>query len=95
MLYTMKPAGMLKSLVFVLASLIFSFAAGVSPPPDGGVDKLHDAEGCKALGFSQALSCSTCERMKDIVADEGKEKQAAQYTRTANVSLACLGEEMV
>lgn len=57
----------MKTLLFLLVPLMLSHAVEVPPPP---VDKL-DAESCEGLGFTQALACSTCKNIEDIVANEG------------------------
>lgn len=60
----------MKTLVAIplLAPLLCSFVVGADP------ESLPDTEACKALGFTPALSCSTCESIEDIVSDEGAEE---------------------
>lgn len=57
----------MKTLLVLLVPLVLSHAVEVPPPP---VDKLDDKT-CEGLGFTQALACSTCKNIEDIVANEG------------------------
>lgn len=56
----------MKTLIFFLASLTLHSAVR----GDTADEKLVDPAKCNELGFT-AVSCSTCDRIKDIVADEG------------------------
>lgn len=57
----------MKTWLVLLVPLMLSHAVEVPPPP---VDKLN-VETCEGLGFTQALACSTCKNIEDIVANEG------------------------
>lgn len=69
--YLKLEGNKMKTWLALLMPLMFSYAVEVPPTPDGNVDKLREA--CEDLGFTQALSCSTCKNIEDIVANEGKE----------------------
>lgn len=55
-------------LITLLVSLVLSFAAEVPPLSDDSDELLE----CKLLGFGEMLSCSTCKKFEDVVADQRK-----------------------